>query len=101
MALPSAGNPISFKQINDELNNSSEATLDLKTASEELGEDTAPFGIDELYGLSFDAPAFTTALSATADSVDPSKVVLAWQSEFQQEHLQYLLLHYNEQQIPT
>ena len=78
MALPSAGNPISFKQINDELNNSSEATLDLKTASEELGEDTAPFGIDELYGLSFDAPAFTTALSATADSVDPSKVVLAW-----------------------
>jgi len=78
MALPSAGNPISFKQINDELNNSSEATLDLKTASEELGEDTAPFGIDELYGLSFDAPAFTTALTATADSVDPSKVVLAW-----------------------
>ena len=78
MALPSAGNPISFKQINDELNNSSEATLDLKTASEELGEDTAPFGIDELYGLSFDAPAFTTALSATADTVDPSKVVLAW-----------------------
>jgi hypothetical protein len=63
MALPSAGNPISFKQINDELNNSSEATLDLKTASEELGEDTA---------------AFTTALSATADSVDPGKVVLAW-----------------------
>ena len=58
MALPSAGNPISFKQINDELNNSSEATLDLKTASEELGEDTAPFGIDELYGISFDAPAF-------------------------------------------
>ena len=78
MALPSAGNPISFKQINDELNNSSEATLDLKTASEELGEDTAPFGIDELYGLSFDVPVFTTALSATADSVDPSKVVLAW-----------------------
>ena len=78
MALPSAGNPISFKQINDELNNSSEATLDLKTASEELGEDTAPFGIDELYGLSFDAPVFTTALTATADSVDPGKVVLAW-----------------------
>ena len=78
MALPSAGNPISFKQINDELNNSSEATLDLKTASEELGEDTAPFGIDELYGLSFDTPVFTTALSATADSVDPGKVVLAW-----------------------
>ena len=26
MALPSAGKPRSFKQINDELNNSSEAT---------------------------------------------------------------------------
>ena len=78
MALPSEGNPISFKQINDELNNSSEATLDLKSASEEFGEDTAPFGIDELYGLSFDVPVFTTALSATADSVDPAKVVLAW-----------------------
>ena len=34
MALPSAGNPISFKDINDELGNSSQATLDLKSASE-------------------------------------------------------------------
>ena len=34
--------------------------------------------MDELFGLSNDSPAFTTALTATADSVDPAKVVLAW-----------------------
>ena len=34
MALPSAGNPISFKQINDELGNDSQAQLDLETAAE-------------------------------------------------------------------
>tara|TARA_E500000331_G_scaffold157909_1_gene153142 strand:+ start:162 stop:1715 length:1554 start_codon:yes stop_codon:yes gene_type:complete len=78
MALPAAGQPISFKDINDELGNSSQATLDLKSASEALGESTAPFGMDELAGISNDSPAFTTALTATADSVDPSKVVLAW-----------------------
>ena len=37
MALPAAGQPISFKDINDELSNSSQATLDLKTASERIG----------------------------------------------------------------
>jgi hypothetical protein len=52
MALPAAGQPISFKDINDELGNSSQATLDLKSASEDLGESTAPFGMDELAGLS-------------------------------------------------
>ena len=78
MALPAAGQPISFKDINDELGNSSQATLDLKSASEALGESAAPFGMDELAGISNDSPAFTTALTATADSVDPSKVVLAW-----------------------
>tara|TARA_S200002703_G_scaffold66899_1_gene58055 strand:+ start:162 stop:1706 length:1545 start_codon:yes stop_codon:yes gene_type:complete len=78
MALPAAGQPISFKDINDELGNSSQATLDLKSASEALGESTAPFGMDELAGISNESPAFTTALTATADSADPSKVVLAW-----------------------
>jgi hypothetical protein len=52
MALPAAGQPISFKDINDELGNSSQATLDLKSASEDLGESAAPFGMDELAGLS-------------------------------------------------
>ena len=77
MALPAAGQPISFGQINDELDNTTTDTLDLKSASEVFGE-TAPFGMDELAGLSNDAPEFTTALTATADGVDPSKVVLAW-----------------------
>ena len=58
MALPAAGQPISFKDINDELSNSSQATLDLKSASESFEPDggasvaAAPFGMDELAGLS-------------------------------------------------
>ena len=51
MALPSAGNPISFKQINTEIGNSAEATLDLETAAETFG-DTKPHGMNELLGLS-------------------------------------------------
>ena len=51
MALPSAGNPISFKDINDEIGNTGNAELDLKTAGETFG-DTEPFGMDELFGLS-------------------------------------------------
>jgi hypothetical protein len=77
MALPSAGNPISFKDINEEIGNTGNAELDLKTAGETFG-DTEPFGMDELLGQSHDTPQFTTGLSATADTVDPSKVVLAW-----------------------
>jgi len=53
MPLPSAGNPISFSQVNEELGNSAEAEIDLKSASEGLGEDVAPYGMDELQGLSF------------------------------------------------
>ena len=77
MALPAAGSPMSMSMINVELGDGIFDTIDLKAASETFGE-TAPFGMDELAGLSHDTPAFTTALTATADSVDPSKVVLAW-----------------------
>ena len=77
MALPAAGQPISMSMINTELGDGTYDTIDLKAASETFGE-TAPFGMDELAGLSNDSPAFTTALTATADSVDPAKVVLAW-----------------------
>ena len=79
MALQSAGTNVtmSLKDVNVELGQSATATINLKDASEEFGE-TAPFGMDELFGLSNDAPEFTTPLSATADTVDPSKVVLAW-----------------------
>ncbi len=52
MALPAAGSPISFKDINEELSNNLQAELDLKSASIELGESTAPFGMNELAGLS-------------------------------------------------
>ena len=58
MALPAAKQPISFKDINDELSNSSQATLDLKSASESFESDggasvaAAPYGMDELAGLS-------------------------------------------------
>jgi len=53
MPLPSAGSSISFSQVNEELGNSAEAEIDLKSASEGLGEDAAPYGMDELQGLSF------------------------------------------------
>ncbi len=59
MALPAAGQPISFGDINDELSNSTTATLDLKSASEALGESAAPFGMDELAGLSATATAWS------------------------------------------
>ena len=77
MALPAAGSPMSMSMINTELGDGTFDTIDLKAASLVFGE-TAPFGMDELAGLSNDAPEFTTALTATADSVDPAKVVLAW-----------------------
>jgi len=56
MPLPSAGNPISFGDINDELNNNTTDTLDLKTASEAFSGgnvQVAPYGMDELQGGSF------------------------------------------------
>ena len=79
MALQSAGTNVtmSLKDVNVELGESATATINLKDSSEEFGL-SAPHGMNELFGLSNDSPEFTTALSATADSVDPSKVVLAW-----------------------
>jgi len=60
MALPAAGNPISFSQINVELGDDATDTIDLKTASEDLGESTAPFGMNELAGVSgTTAPSFS------------------------------------------
>jgi len=52
MALPSAGNPISFKDINDELGNDSEATLDLENAAENGFGLSKPHGMNEMFGLS-------------------------------------------------
>ena len=64
MALPAAGNPISFSQINVELGDDATDTIDLKTASEDLGESTAPFGMNELFGLSDDGITFSAFAAA-------------------------------------
>ena len=81
MALPAAGQPISFGDINDELGNSTTATLDLKAASEDLGETAAPYGMDELAGISYSnvTPTFTTDLTATnASLTGEGKVKTDW-----------------------
>jgi len=81
MALPAAGQPISFGDMNDELGNSTTATLDLKDASEDLGETSAPYGMDELAGISFSnvTPTFTTDLTATnASLTGEGKVKTDW-----------------------
>ncbi len=52
MALPSSGNSISFGQINDELGNSTNDTLDLETAAETGFGLSKPHGLNEMFGLS-------------------------------------------------
>jgi hypothetical protein len=76
MALPSAGQPISFGDINDELGNSTNATLDLKSASESLGESDAPFGMDELAGLSDDGITFSAF--AAAQGSGQGEIDVSW-----------------------
>ena len=53
MPLPDSGQSISFEDINLELGNSANTELDLQSASVLLGESDAPYGMDELAGLSF------------------------------------------------
>ena len=67
--LPSTN--LSFDLINDELGNNSTDTLDLKSASEQMGESAAPYGMDELVGLSGAGtrPNFTTDLTAVNTSI--------------------------------
>ena len=75
MALPAAGQPISFSQINVELGDGATDTIDLKTASTTLGEGNAPYGMDELAGLSgTTAPGFS-AFAATAGD---GQIVITW-----------------------
>ena len=75
MALPAAGQPISFGDINDELGNSTTAELDLKSASEDLGESEAPYGMDELAGLSATAQPTFTSFTATGGD---GQIVINW-----------------------
>jgi len=77
--LPSTN--LSFDLINDELGNNSTDTLDLKSASEQLGESAAPFGMDELIGISGAGtrPNFTTDLTAVNTSISgEGKVQTNW-----------------------
>ena len=60
MPLPAENQPISFEDINTELGNSAQATLDLEAASVSF-ELTAPHGMDELAGLSFNTFTYETA----------------------------------------
>ena len=77
--LPSTD--LSFDLINDELGNNSNDTLDLETASNELGATGAPFGMDELIGLSGAGtrPNFTTDLTAVNTGISgEGKVQTNW-----------------------
>lgn len=66
MPLPEEGNAIGFDDINEELGNSSNAELDLESASELFGL-TSPHGMNELFGLSLDN--FATSLSISPTSI--------------------------------
>src|SRR5210317_198949 len=77
--LPSTN--LSFDLINDELGNNSNDTLDLQTASNELGATGAPYGMDELIGLSGAGtrPNFTTDLTAVNTGISgEGKVQTDW-----------------------
>jgi len=76
MALPAAGQPISFSNLNTELGNSAEAELDLKSASEGLGESVAPYGMDELAGLSDDGITFSAF--AAAQGSGQGEIDVSW-----------------------
>ena len=61
MPLPDSGQSISFEDINLELGNSANAELDLQSASVLFGESDAPYGMDELAGLSFNTFTYNIA----------------------------------------
>jgi len=73
MALPSSGNPISFSQMNDELGNSSTATLDLEDAAENGFGLSKPHGMDEMFGLSLSRASISIkSLDGDVQGADPS-----------------------------
>ena len=75
MSLPSAGSPMSMSMINTELGDGTFDTIDLKAASTTLGEGDAPYGMDELAGLSgTTAPGFS-AFAATGGN---GQIVITW-----------------------
>ena len=75
MALPSAGLPMSMSMLNTELGDGTTDTIDLKAASISFGEDAAPFGMDELAGLSATAEPTFNAFTATGGN---GQIVINW-----------------------
>jgi len=64
MALPSSG-PVSFADLNVEIGNASNNQLDLESASIILGHPGAPYGINELIGVSLPQPTYAITPSDT------------------------------------
>ena len=74
MPLPDSGQPISFEDINLELGNDANAELDLQSASVLFGESDAPYGMDELAGLSFNTFTYGIAGVSGFDVQDDGTV---------------------------
>jgi hypothetical protein len=75
----STGDTISFSDINDELGNSTTATLDMKTAGDSFsGINTdGVYSIDEFYGVSDASPAFTS-FTAAGNASTTGRIDVNW-----------------------
>tara|TARA_B100001057_G_scaffold157729_2_gene158439 strand:+ start:3046 stop:4839 length:1794 start_codon:yes stop_codon:yes gene_type:complete len=75
----STGDTISFSDINDELGNSSTATLDMKTAGDSFdGINTdGVYSITEFYGVSDASPAFSS-FTAAGNASTTGRIDISW-----------------------
>ena len=75
----SSGDTISFSDINDELGNSSTATLDMKTAGDSFsGINTdGVYSITEFYGVSDASPAFSS-FTAAGNASTTGRIDINW-----------------------
>ena len=75
----STGDTISFSDINDELGNSSTATLDMKTAGDSFdGINTdGVYSITEFYGVSNALPAFSS-FTAAGNASTTGRIDINW-----------------------
>ena len=75
----STGDTISFSDINDELGNSSTATLDMKTAGDSFsGINTdGVYSITEFYGVSDASPAFSS-FTAAGNASTTGRIDINW-----------------------
>ena len=75
----SSGDAISFSDINDELGNSSTATLDMKTAGDSFsGINTdGVYSITEFYGVSDASPAFSS-FTAAGNASTTGRIDINW-----------------------